>query len=216
MNWKEKCSLKHEITVTLSLIVTVVSNTVCPFPHRVHLLCNYNCVRVKGTHKLMRSYDQIGISMNNFGIFLISASSKSPFRVAHESHYPPCLCLCVCVLALFLSISIRCRFKLLTPYSLAIYDVGRRDKGMYQCLVANKESSAQAVAELKLGGKSNWKKNKKQFHYTLNIFLCTMQIQLNRKNKESFTIVLESVSFSFTLWLTLNLCCLLHFHFLTT
>lgn len=45
------------------------------------------------------------------------------------------------------------RVKLLTPYSLAIYDVGRRDKGMYQCLVTNKESSAQAVAELKLGGK---------------------------------------------------------------
>lgn len=45
------------------------------------------------------------------------------------------------------------RIKLLTPYSLAVYDVGRRDKGMYQCLVTNKESSAQAVAELKLGGK---------------------------------------------------------------
>ncbi|XP_055315179.1 cell adhesion molecule Dscam2 isoform X2 [Sitodiplosis mosellana] len=43
------------------------------------------------------------------------------------------------------------KIKLLSPYSLAIYDVGRRDKGMYQCLVANKESSAQAVAELKLG-----------------------------------------------------------------
>lgn len=72
------------------------------------------------------------------------------------------VCVCVCVLALFLSFPIRCRFKLLTPYSLAIYDVGRRDKGMYQCLVANKESSAQAVAELKLGGKLNHKKNKKK------------------------------------------------------
>lgn len=45
------------------------------------------------------------------------------------------------------------RVKLLTPYSLAVYDVGRHDKGMYQCLVTGKESSAQAVAELKLGGK---------------------------------------------------------------
>lgn len=45
------------------------------------------------------------------------------------------------------------RIKLLTPHSLAVYDVGRRDKGMYQCLVTNKESSAQAIAELKLGGK---------------------------------------------------------------
>ncbi|XP_031617665.1 Down syndrome cell adhesion molecule-like protein Dscam2 isoform X3 [Contarinia nasturtii] len=43
------------------------------------------------------------------------------------------------------------KIKLLSPYSLAVYDVGRRDKGMYQCLVANKYSSAQAVAELKLG-----------------------------------------------------------------
>lgn len=44
------------------------------------------------------------------------------------------------------------RIKLLTPYSLAVYDVERRDKGMYQCLITNKDSSAQAVAELKLGG----------------------------------------------------------------
>lgn len=80
--------MKHEITVTLR-----ESNSGSGFKYsvsistpRVHLLCNYNCVRVKGTHKLMRSYDQIGISMNNFSIFLISTSSKSPFRVAHESH----------------------------------------------------------------------------------------------------------------------------------
>lgn len=61
------------------------------------------------------------------------------------------------------------RIKLLTPYSLAVYDVDRHDKGMYQCLVANKESSAQAVAELKLGGKLSEK-----LQYTpLNIlFMC--------------------------------------------
>lgn len=59
--------------------------------------------------------------------------------------------LVLCVAHLFLSIHLRA--KLLTPYSLAVYDVGRRDRGMYQCLVTNRESSAQAVAELKLGGK---------------------------------------------------------------
>lgn len=45
------------------------------------------------------------------------------------------------------------RVKLLTPTSLAVYRVGRDDKGMYQCSVTNKRSSAQAMAELKLGGK---------------------------------------------------------------
>lgn len=45
------------------------------------------------------------------------------------------------------------RIKLLTPTSLAVYRVGRDDKGMYQCSVTNKRSSAQAMAELKLGGK---------------------------------------------------------------
>lgn len=43
--------------------------------------------------------------------------------------------------------------KLLTSNSLAVYGVGRSDKGMYQCLVTNKGSSAQGMAELKLGGK---------------------------------------------------------------
>lgn len=57
--------------------------------------------------------------------------------------------------------------------------MNRRDKGMYQCLVANKESSAQAVAELKLGGKLN----EKLHEHNLNILLRTMQIQLNRKKK---------------------------------
>lgn len=42
--------------------------------------------------------------------------------------------------------------KLLTPTSLAIYNIGRSDKGMYQCLVTNQGGSAQAMAELKLGG----------------------------------------------------------------
>lgn len=55
----------------------------------------------------------------------------------------------------FLCVSIQSslRIKLLTPTSLAVYNVGRSDKGMYQCLVTNKGSSAQAMAELKLGGK---------------------------------------------------------------
>lgn len=58
---------------------------------------------------------------------------------------------------LFFSVSIIffiLRIKLLTSTSLAIYNADRSDKGMYQCLVTNKESSAQAMAELKLGGES--------------------------------------------------------------
>lgn len=45
-----------------------------------------------------------------------------------------------------------CRIKLLTPVSLAVNNVGRNDKGIYQCSVTNKRNSAQAMAELKLGG----------------------------------------------------------------
>lgn len=44
------------------------------------------------------------------------------------------------------------RIKLLTPVSLAVNNVGRNDRGIYQCLVTNKRNSAQAMAELKLGG----------------------------------------------------------------
>lgn len=36
--------------------------------------------------------------------------------------------------------------------SLLIKNVGRRDRGVYQCLVKNQQGSAQAMAELKLGG----------------------------------------------------------------
>lgn len=74
------------------------------------------------------------------------------------------------------------RIKLLTPHSLAVYDVGRRDRGMYQCLVANKESSAQAVAELKLGGKLSNSPNTQFIHihtpYLKKTNLCTMWIHI--------------------------------------
>lgn len=60
-----------------------------------------------------------------------------------------------CAVIFVLFFSDIARAKLLTPYSLAIYDVGRRDRGMYQCMIVGKESSAQAVAELRLGGKFN-------------------------------------------------------------
>lgn len=38
---------------------------------------------------------------------------------------------------------------------MAVYKVGREDRGIYQCISSNKKSSAQAMAELKLGGKVN-------------------------------------------------------------
>ncbi|XP_055715988.1 cell adhesion molecule Dscam2 isoform X2 [Phlebotomus papatasi] len=43
------------------------------------------------------------------------------------------------------------RIKLLSPTSLVILQVGREDRGIYQCMVSNKKSSAQGIAELKLG-----------------------------------------------------------------
>lgn len=56
-----------------------------------------------------------------------------------------------------------CRIKLLTPISLAVNNVGRNDKGIYQCSVTNKRNSAQGMAELKLGGNQNTKKNSSLF-----------------------------------------------------
>lgn len=44
------------------------------------------------------------------------------------------------------------RLRLLAPLVLVIGSVGRRDKGMYQCLVRSDKENAQATAELKLGG----------------------------------------------------------------
>lgn len=53
---------------------------------------------------------------------------------------------------LFLSFHPR-SLRFLAKNSLMITNVGRRDRGVYQCLVENQKSSAQAMAELKLGGK---------------------------------------------------------------
>ncbi|XP_033228370.1 Down syndrome cell adhesion molecule-like protein Dscam2 [Belonocnema kinseyi] len=43
------------------------------------------------------------------------------------------------------------RIRLAAPLVLVIGSVGRRDKGMYQCLVRSDKENAQATAELKLG-----------------------------------------------------------------
>ncbi|XP_033323157.1 Down syndrome cell adhesion molecule 3 isoform X4 [Megalopta genalis] len=43
------------------------------------------------------------------------------------------------------------RIRLLPPLVLVIGSVGRKDKGMYQCLVRSDKENAQATAELKLG-----------------------------------------------------------------
>jgi len=40
--------------------------------------------------------------------------------------------------------------------TLRIDAVRREDRGMYQCFVRNDEDSAQATAELKLGGRCNF------------------------------------------------------------
>lgn len=61
--------------------------------------------------------------------------------------------LVVCFLEMFNAFICFRRIKLLTPVSLAVENVGRDDKGSYQCLITSKKNSAQAIAELKLGGK---------------------------------------------------------------
>ncbi|XP_053986908.1 cell adhesion molecule Dscam2 isoform X2 [Hylaeus volcanicus] len=43
------------------------------------------------------------------------------------------------------------RIKLLAPLVLVVGSIGRKDKGMYQCLVRSDKENAQATAELKLG-----------------------------------------------------------------
>ncbi|XP_044594739.1 Down syndrome cell adhesion molecule-like protein Dscam2 [Cotesia glomerata] len=43
------------------------------------------------------------------------------------------------------------RIRLLAPLVLVVGSVGRRDKGMYQCLVRSDKENAQATSELKLG-----------------------------------------------------------------
>lgn len=45
------------------------------------------------------------------------------------------------------------KVKLLSPLVLAVSDVTRHDRGMYQCIVWNERESAQGSAELRLGGK---------------------------------------------------------------
>lgn len=43
--------------------------------------------------------------------------------------------------------------KLLSPLVLAVREITRHDRGMYQCVVQNDRESAQGSAELRLGGK---------------------------------------------------------------
>ncbi|KAH8329742.1 hypothetical protein KR074_004183 [Drosophila pseudoananassae] len=45
----------------------------------------------------------------------------------------------------------RDNIRFLSKSSLLVHNVGRRDRGVYQCLVENQRASAQAMAELKLG-----------------------------------------------------------------
>ncbi|ALC46292.1 Dscam3, partial [Drosophila busckii] len=45
----------------------------------------------------------------------------------------------------------RDNIRFLSKSSLMVQNVGRRDRGVYQCLVENERASAQAMAELKLG-----------------------------------------------------------------
>lgn len=45
------------------------------------------------------------------------------------------------------------RIRIPDPMVLVISSVGRKDKGMYQCLVRSDKENSQAAAELKLGGK---------------------------------------------------------------
>ncbi|KAH8356359.1 hypothetical protein KR084_005979 [Drosophila pseudotakahashii] len=45
----------------------------------------------------------------------------------------------------------RDNIRFLSKSSLLVQNVGRRDRGVYQCLVENQRASAQAMAELKLG-----------------------------------------------------------------
>ena len=44
------------------------------------------------------------------------------------------------------------RLRLPAPLVLMIGAIGRKDKGMYQCLVRSDKENAQATAELRLGG----------------------------------------------------------------
>lgn len=44
------------------------------------------------------------------------------------------------------------RIRLPAPLVLMIEAIGRRDRGMYQCLVRSDKENAQATAELRLGG----------------------------------------------------------------
>lgn len=55
------------------------------------------------------------------------------------------------------------RHALLAPNSLAVNHITKEDRGLYQCLVNNVKSSAQASAELKLGGKYHFR-----IHYYCN------------------------------------------------
>lgn len=79
------------------------------------------------------------------------------------------------------------RIRLLAPLVLVIGSVGRRDKGMYQCLVRSDKENAQATAELKLGGQRT--------HHTLLI---------------SVILYSRLISFLFTLISLIYICICMH------
>lgn len=53
---------------------------------------------------------------------------------------------------------------------LRIESVKKEDKGMYQCFVRNDQESAQATAELKLGGRCELYRITRLFSLSQNIF----------------------------------------------
>lgn len=74
------------------------------------------------------------------------------------------------------------RIKLLTPVSLAVENVGRDDKGSYQCLITSKKNSAQAIAELKLGGKYRTQYYL-YFYYFCKLYLLSENVRKISRNK---------------------------------
>lgn len=81
------------------------------------------------------------------------------------------------------------RIRLLAPLVLVIGSVGRRDKGMYQCLVRSDKENAQATAELKLGGQRTHRpfllpvtpyspSTVSIYSYITSLYICTYRVLL--------------------------------------
>lgn len=94
----------------------------------------------------------ISIMLYDFPCIIFPVVKSSRVAISNNLQWEDYFRILTCYLLIRIHNYNDSRFTLLASNSLRIDDVGRDDKGIYQCLVSDSRGSVQASGELKLGG----------------------------------------------------------------